>query len=107
MNTLLLYRERDDPVKVGLVNWRTRSGTRGIGRGGKPSSRGSQPPSNTSTTWPDAELSRDEYTERRGSRRLHCQDHPSSGEPIERGKRNTHDWREPPSGRSAMNRSSS
>ena len=27
VNTLLLYKERDDPVKDGLANWRTRSGT--------------------------------------------------------------------------------
>ena len=29
VNTLLLYRERDDPVKERLANWRTRSGTLG------------------------------------------------------------------------------
>jgi len=29
VNTLLLYRERDDPVKERLANWRTRSGTPG------------------------------------------------------------------------------
>src|SRR6266571_6815739 len=29
VNTSLLYRERDDPVKDGLANWRTRSGTLG------------------------------------------------------------------------------
>src|SRR5437667_8898490 len=30
VNTLLLYRERDDPVKERLANWRTRSGTFGL-----------------------------------------------------------------------------
>jgi hypothetical protein len=29
VNTSLLYRERDDPVKERLANWRTRSGTLG------------------------------------------------------------------------------
>src|SRR6266436_1756916 len=29
VNTLLLYRERDDPVKERLANWRIRSGTLG------------------------------------------------------------------------------
>src|SRR5712691_6426577 len=29
VNTLLLYRERDDPVKERLAHWRTRSGTLG------------------------------------------------------------------------------
>ncbi len=31
VNTSLLYRERDGPVKDGLANWRTRSGTRETG----------------------------------------------------------------------------
>src|SRR2546430_7991307 len=31
VNTSLLYRERNDPVKDGLANWRTLSGPRGIG----------------------------------------------------------------------------
>ena len=31
VNTSLLYRERDDPVKDGLANWRTRSGRLGSG----------------------------------------------------------------------------
>jgi hypothetical protein len=31
VTTSLLYKEREDPVKDGLANWQTRSGTRGIG----------------------------------------------------------------------------
>jgi hypothetical protein len=30
-NMSLVYKERDDPLKDGLANWRTRSETRGIG----------------------------------------------------------------------------
>ncbi len=33
VNTLLLYRERDDPVKDGVTNWRTRSRAPRVGRG--------------------------------------------------------------------------